>query len=196
MYLYGASGHAKVIIEILKQSGNIVHGLYDDNPELKELAGIRVLGSYKGELLNFPLIISIGNNRIRAKIASALKVEFGTGIATSAIVSLSSFIQPGTVVMQGAILQADVKIGSHCIINTGATVDHDCILGNYVHVSPQASLCGNVRVGEGTHIGAGATVIPNIRIGAWCTVGAGAVVINDLPDGCTAVGIPARIVKH
>jgi acetyltransferase EpsM len=49
-------------------------------------------------------------------------------------------------------------------------------------------------VGEGTHIGAGAVVIPKVRIGRWCRVGAGAVVVRDLPDHCTAVGNPARVL--
>lgn len=37
MYLYGASGHAKVIIDIIRAQGGIVEGLVDDNPNLKEL---------------------------------------------------------------------------------------------------------------------------------------------------------------
>ena len=36
MYLYGASGHAKVIIDIIKAQGGVVEGLVDDNPNLKE----------------------------------------------------------------------------------------------------------------------------------------------------------------
>ena len=43
MYLYGASGHAKVIIDIIRAQGGIVEGLVDDNPNLKELGGISVL---------------------------------------------------------------------------------------------------------------------------------------------------------
>lgn len=42
MYLYGASGHAKVIIDIIRAQGGIVEGLVDDNPNLKELGGISV----------------------------------------------------------------------------------------------------------------------------------------------------------
>ena len=36
MYLLGASGHAKVIIDSLKASGKKISGLFDDNPEVKE----------------------------------------------------------------------------------------------------------------------------------------------------------------
>jgi len=40
MYLYGASGHAKVIIDILTAQGVKVVGLLDDNPDIKEFTGL------------------------------------------------------------------------------------------------------------------------------------------------------------
>ena len=45
-------------------------------------------------------------------------------------------------------------------------------------------------------IGAGAVIIGDIRIGSNVLIGANAVVIDDIPDNCTAIGIPARIVNH
>ncbi len=54
---------------------------------------------------------------------------------------------------------------------------------------------GNVTIGEGTHIGIGATIIQNINIGKNVIIGAGAVVVTDIPDNCTAVGVPARPIK-
>ena len=195
MYLYGASGHAKVIIDILERSGVSVSGLFDDNPLVSELYGRRVKGKYAGQPLEAPLIISIGDNRLRAKIAGLLEVEFGKAIHLSAILSESVQIGPGSVIMQAAILQADVVVGQHVIINTKASVDHDCVVGNFAHISPGAVLCGNVQIGEGTQVGAGAVVIPGIKIGKWCKIGAGAVVINDIPDKCTVVGNPGRIIK-
>lgn len=62
MYLYGASGHAKVIIDIIKAQGGVVEGLVDDNPNLKELNGTPVLHDATGLS---PFIISIGNCKIR-----------------------------------------------------------------------------------------------------------------------------------
>ncbi|ARS36156.1 acetyltransferase [Pontibacter actiniarum] len=197
MYLYGASGHAKVIIDILRGIDVSVAGLFDDNPDLKQLSGLPVLGKYKAEQqLDLPLIISIGHNQIRQKIAQQLKVNFGQAIDKTAILSPTATVGKGTVVMQGAILQAEVQVGEHAIVNTGARVDHDCIVGDFAHISPGAVLCGNVQIGEGTWIGAGAVVIPGVKIGKWCKVGAGAVVLRDLPDHVVAVGNPAKIIKH
>lgn len=196
MFLYGASGHAKVIIDILHSTGVKVDGLFDDNPNLRELSGIEVLGKYTNNHSNQPLIISIGDNRIRSKIGELLDCKFGKAIASSAVISSNSFVDIGSVIMQGVVIQASVNIGKHVIVNTSASIDHDCIIQDYVHISPKACLCGNVQVGKGTHIGAGATIIPNIRIGEWCKIGAGAVVIKDIPDFATAVGNPARIIKR
>ena len=195
MYLYGASGHAKVIIDILKSSGIAISGLFDDNPLIKELYGKKVLGKYEGQELEAAIIISIGDNKIRAKIAKRLRVNFGTAIHSTSIISHTATIGEGTVIMQGVILQADAGIGKHVIVNTTASVDHDCLIGDYAHISPGAVLCGGVVIGEGTQIGAGAVVVPGIKVGKWCRVGAGAVVIRNVPDDSTVVGNPARAIK-
>ena len=192
MYLYGASGHAKVIIDILEASGIKIDALFDDDLSVNDLLSIPVLHEWQGQS---PLLISIGNNVYRKQVAERLNCDFFTAIHPSAMVSPHARLGEGTVVMQGAIIQSDAHVGRHCIINTGATIDHECVLGDYVHVSPQSTLCGNVRVGEGAWIGASAVVIPGVNIGRWSVVGAGSVVIHDVPDGMVAYGNPCRIRK-
>ena len=193
MYLYGASGHAKVIIDILESTGIKVSGLYDDNSQVTEIYGRKVLGKLNGQPLEAPLVISIGDNVIRARIAGELRTEFGQAIHSLAIISPSAKIGKGTVVMQGGIVQADAHIGTHVIVNTGASVDHDCVVGDFAHISPGAILCGGVSVGEGSLVGAGAVVIPGMRIGRWCKIGAGAVVVKNIPDFSIAFGNPAKV---
>ena len=78
-------------------------------------------------------------------------------------------------------------------LNTVCSIDHDDQLGGGVHVCPGARLAGEVQVGARSWIGIGACVIQQVRIGSDVTVGAGAVVVRDLPDGVTAVGVPARV---
>ena len=58
MYLYGASGHAKVIIDILKANGLDVECLFDDNKDILSLSGKAVRHDYNGE---GPIIFSIGS---------------------------------------------------------------------------------------------------------------------------------------
>lgn len=189
MFLYGASGHAKVIIDIVRATGQPIDGIFDDNESVLSLNEIEVKHHWNGES---PIIISIGNNKTRKIIAERLNCPFSKAVHPSAILSPSVCVGYGSVVMAGAIVNSDTTIGKHCIINSGASIDHECVLGDYVHISPHATLCGNVQVGEGSWIGAGATVVPGIKIGKWCTIGAGAVVIKDIPDNAVVVGVPAK----
>jgi len=201
MYLYGAGGHSRVIIDILEDNAVVVKGIFDDDPEnarMKSMpvgAGVRLLGGGAFTELSTPFIISVGSNMRRAEVAWLLNASYGKAIHRTAIISPKALIGEGTVILQGAIVQAAAQIGAHVLVNTGASIDHDNVIGDYAHISPHATLCGHVEVGEGTHIGAGATVIPLIKIGRWSVVGAGAVVIRDVPDFTVVVGNPARVIK-
>ena len=129
MYLYGAGGHAKVIMDILKENSTELTGIIDDNPHIQEWMEYHVL-SYDPKRM-FPILISIGNNSIRKNIAEQLykkNAVFGTVISIHAIVSPYAKIGEGSVVMQGSILQSCCQTGKHCIVNTGAAIDHECIL--------------------------------------------------------------------
>ena len=193
VYLYGASGHAKVVMDIAKLAYYDVPFLIDDNPRVNDLAGVPVVHSAEGLS---PIIVTIGDCKIRRKIVQKLGVkEFLTVIHPKAVKADSVMLGYGTVVMAGAILNPYAKVGNHCIINSGASVDHDCVIGDFVHVAPHSTLCGEVTVGEGTWIGAGTTVIQGISIGKNCFIGAGAVVVKDVPDNSLCYGNPARVVK-
>ncbi len=194
--LYGASGHAKVVLECILSSGIFNVGkIYDDNKSISQLLDYEVAHTSKiSEKTNF--IISIGNNQTRKKIAQQYNLNFTEAIVhPKAIVSNFSVLGKGTVIMPLVVVNPSVEIGEHVIINTGAIVEHDCIINNFCHISPSATLAGGVVVGEATHIGTGAVVLPGINIGKNCTIGAGAVVTKNIPDNCTAVGIPAKPIK-
>lgn len=194
--IYGASGHSKVIIEMLERNGETIHGLYDDDREKEILFEYPVFHEksfLNSDNLNW--IVGVGDNLTRKKIAENNLLNYKTVIDKSANVSKRIQVGKGTVVMPGATINSSVMLGGHSIVNTNASIDHDCILGNYVHVSPNATLCGEVSVGEGSHIGAGAIVIPGVRIGKWSKIGAGAVIIKDVGDMVTVVGNPGRITE-
>ncbi len=196
MNLYGASGHAKVIRDIIYSLSMEVEYLFDDDPRVKCLDNQPVTNNIN-DLYSGETIISVGNNRTRKKIAGDFNGRIHAAIAhSSAIISHSVKIMKGTTVMANAVINSGAIIGEHCIINTAAVVEHDCELENFVHISPSAALAGAVKIGEGTHVGIGAVVIPGVRIGKWVTIGAGTVIINDIPDRVVVVGNPGEIVKE
>jgi len=195
-YLYGASGHCKVIIDMILRNGGSVVKVFDDNKATKEILNIKVSSGFNQDEVKGNLIISIGNNQIRKKIAESIQKDvFCKLIHPNAIVDASVDIAKGSVVMAGAIINSSVKIGKHSIINTASSIDHDCVIEDYVHVSPNSTLCGNSRVGEGSHVGAGSVIIQGVIVGKNVTIGAGSVIISDVPDNVTIVGNPGKIIK-
>jgi sugar O-acyltransferase (sialic acid O-acetyltransferase NeuD family) len=208
LLVYGASGHAKVVIDAIEKSGLFtIQLLVDDNPALKglEVYGYTVAGGQEvfqdrhGLLLEYSSVVAIGNNDIRAKIARWLEEQGGKLCAPvvhpSAQIARGASIGDGTVVMAGAVINADACIGKNVIVNSGAIIEHDCIIGDAVHVAPGATLCGGVRIGDGTLVGAGAVIHPNRQIGHNVTIGAGATVLDNLPDEITVAGTPAKQIR-
>ncbi|MBR1467644.1 MAG: acetyltransferase [Bacteroidaceae bacterium] len=198
VYLFGASGHGKVVKDILNANGTKVEAFVDDNLSVNECYGRPVLHDATGLS---PMIVSIGKCSIHKLVVEKLKVanmgiEFATAIHPSAIVSPSAKIGEGTVIMAGAVINAEAIIGKHCIINTGATVDHECVIGDYCHIAPGVNISGNTHIGECTWVGVGSCVIQGLHIGNNCMIGAGSVVVKDIPDNAKAFGNPCRVIRN
>lgn len=194
LYIFAASGHAKVLIEIAEWNNLVILGLVDDDLTKTELLGYPVNKKFITE--DQCWVVGIGNNTLRKRIVSKYLKEYVTLIHPSSSISKRSFISEGTVIMAGVAINSSVNIGKHCIINTNSSIDHDCNLEDFVHLSPNVALAGIVTVGEGTHIGIGACVIQGVKIGKWVTIGAGAVILKDVPDYAVVVGNPGKIIKY
>lgn len=197
--IIGAGGHAKVIADIVRKSGDNLVGFLDDSKEAgSEFFDAFILGktdSYS-EYSDKEFIIAIGNNVIREQIAEQMQnVSFYTAIHPTAVIAEGASVGEGTCVMANAVINADANIGKHCIVNTASVVEHDNVISDYVHISPTAALAGTVNIGERTHVGIGAKVKNNTDICADVIVGAGAVVVKNITETGTYVGVPARKVK-
>ncbi|HHW37928.1 MAG TPA: acetyltransferase [Bacillales bacterium] len=203
--LIGKGGHSKVVEDIILSNKDyvIVAYLDDQYEEFHHNNGryfgpIDEIDKLRSIFFDLVFVITIGNNSIRKQIAQRLclsKHEYATLIHEKAVVSPNAKLGQGTVVMASAVINADAKIGDHVIINSGAVVEHDNVIGDFVHISPGVVLTGIVLIGEGSHIGAGSVIIPSVHVGEWSILGAGATAISDIPDNCTAVGVPAKIVQ-
>ena len=106
----------------------------------------------------------------------------GIEIHPAATIGRRFFIDHGT----GVVIGETTEIGDDCTIYQGVTLGgtgkdtgkRHPTLGNHVMVGSGAKVLGPIKIGN------------NVRIAA------GAVVLTDIPDNCTAVGIPARVVRR
>jgi sugar O-acyltransferase (sialic acid O-acetyltransferase NeuD family) len=198
VFLIGASGHSKVILEILELQNKVIGGISDKNQEIKELLGYSVNVTFP-EKFNYEfdeVIVCVGDNIIRKRIVLENNFIYGFAIHPNTNISKSAKILNGSVIMGGVSINVSTQIGFHCILNTNASIDHDCFLEDFVHISPNAALAGNVFIGEGTHVGIGASIIQGVKIGKWVTIGAGTVILNDVPDYAVIVGNPGKIIRY
>jgi UDP-N-acetylbacillosamine N-acetyltransferase len=207
LIIIGAGGHGKVVLDILQASGkHRVVGFLDADATLAgtEVNGVPVLGPINqvSRLRQQKIkggIIAIGDNRVRVSYA-ALLVEHGveliSAIHPAAVIAKSSVIGRNVVAAAGAIVAASANVADSAILNTNCVIDHECEIESGVHICPGALLAGRVRVGAGAFIGLGAKVLPCLSIGKGAVVGAGAVVLQDVAEGATVVGVPARILRH
>src|SRR5271166_4662676 len=191
--IIGSGGHAKVVIELVRAEGKYqIKGCTGLGERGFVLGDVPVLGS--DSVLPAMLahgakkaFVAIGDNHLRLRLlakVSEMGFELINAISPDAVVSPSASLGRGIAIMDGAI------------INTNAGVDHDCRIGSGAHIGPGSVLAGNVEIGSETFLGVGTCVVPGIRVGSRTIVGAGSVVVRDIPDGVTAMGVPARITSE
>ena len=202
--ILGAGGHAQVVADILlraRDAGERVDpiGYLDDDKALhgKAFLGLTVLGdiSTVHRIPHDAVIIAIGNNRARRRLAEALASAGETFLIArhpTAVIAPNVEIGPGAMICANVVVNTGAVIGAHAILNTACSVDHHNRVGNYAHIAPGAHTGGEVAIQEGALVGIGSVVAPRVSVGAWATVGAGAVVTRPVPSGVTVVGVPAK----
>ncbi len=164
--IYGAGGHARVIADLLQAGGSMPLAFIDDNATGGTLDGIPVsaydMAAYPGAMI----VIGIGNNEIRRRIAASLHHEPAVLIHPTAVVAAG--VQPGagTVILANAVVQTGARIGKHVIINAGVCVDHDAVIEDFVHLYPMVYIGGGARVTEGLTLEPGTHIPRNTVAGS------------------------------
>lgn len=202
MIVYGAGGHAAVVIDTalaMAPDRDIV--VFDAVPH-DPILGFDVHTGLPDTAVfppaRYRAVVAIGDcaaRRMTADKLSALGYQMDTLVHPRACISAVADVGQGTVVCANAVVNPRARVAQGCIINTNATVEHDCNIGAFCHISPGAVLAGGVTLGAQSWIGANATVRETCTIGAHVVVGAGSFVNSDLAADATYFGSPARRAK-
>jgi sugar O-acyltransferase (sialic acid O-acetyltransferase NeuD family) len=206
--IVGASGHAKVIIDILEKEDKYqIIGLVDDFRKIgDETLGYKAIGKIDDlpalitKNPNCKIFIAIGDNWLRKEIRNKIveiipDIDFATTIHPSAQIGKNVRIGKGVAIMAGAIINSDTVIEDFTIINTKASIDHDCKMFQFSSLAPNVTTGGNVTIGEFSAISIGATIKHGVSIGNHTVIGAGALVLKNCEDNLLLYGIPAKVIR-
>jgi sugar O-acyltransferase (sialic acid O-acetyltransferase NeuD family) len=207
MLLIGTGGFSKEVTDVIlhcKLDQDLVY--YND----VDLACTRFLQSYivlnnEEQVSNYfnrgdkRFVIALGGPSARKRM---FRKFTGIGGIPHSIIGCEVLISKievsigeGSVILNGAVVSSSVKIGKGCLIYYSVNVTHDCKIGEFVEIAPGVSVLGGAEIGDLSHIGANAVILPKVKVGSGVIVGAGSVVNKDVPDNCTVVGVPAKIIK-
>lgn len=211
LVIFGAGGLGREVLMLVHQINAVtptwnVLGFYDDvslsGPTARH--GLPYLGT-AADLNAAPeqlhVAVAVGSSRSRAAVLARLtspNLSFPTLIHPGVVCAPYQRLEigAGCIITQGCILTCDITLGKHVLLNLGCTIGHDAVLEDGCSLMPHANVGGEAHLGAGVYLGTNSTVLNQVKIGAGTILGAGAVAVQDLPANCTAVGVPAQIIKH
>ena len=103
-------------------------------------------------------------------------------------------IHPGATIGKGLFIDH----GSGVVIGETTEIGDNCTIYQNVTLGGTGKETGkrHPTLGNNVMVGAGARVLGPFKVGDNCKIAANAVVLSEVPPNCTAVGVPAKIVKR
>lgn len=209
LIIIGTGGFGREVAWLVERINKVnptwnLMGFIDDTPEMqgKFVNGYAVLGTTEAvSKYDAYYVCAIASAKTRELIIDRITrikkdIQFATLIDPSVEMSEFVSIGEGTIICAHSVITVNIEIGKHVIINLDCTVGHDAILQDYVTLYPSVNISGKTNIGLCSELGTGVQIIQAKTVGKYSIVGAGAVIVKDIPDRCTAVGSPAKPIKH
>lgn len=204
--IYGAGGLGREIYELIDEVNkyNILGFLDDGIINNKESVNIPILGGIEFlHNIEYPIgvVFAISDVYVKQNIyKKILQINkghyFPIVIAKNSYVSKRAMLSEGTIVGRYCSVSTSVQLGKLVFLNTKCDIGHDSIIGDFCSLMPSVNVSGNVSVGQRTLIGVQSAILQGIKIGSDVTVGMGSKVMTDVPDNCTVMGYPAKIIAR
>lgn len=204
--IYGAGGLGREIYELIDEVNkyNILGFLDDGIINNKVSVNIPILGGIEFlHNIEYPIgvVFAIADVYVKQNIyKKILQINkghyFPIVIAKNSYVSKRAMLSEGTIVGRYCSVSTSVQLGKLVFLNTKCDIGHDSIIGDFCSLMPSVNVSGNVSVGQRTLIGVQSAILQGIKIGSDVTVGMGSKVMTDVPDNCTVMGYPAKIIAR
>ena len=119
------------------------------------------------------------------------------------LMRMGTFFEKLLILTNSASISGKAQIGervsfSHggigVIIHPMAKIGNDCLIGAGVVIGNRFPDAAAPKIGNNVYIGVGAKILGGVSIGDNSMIGANAVVTDNVPEGCVAVGVPAKVV--
>ena len=114
----------------------------------------------------------------------------------TALISDSVKIGTGNFIGKMAVINIGTVIGDNNMVNSKSLIEHHCTIMNHTRIATATVMNGDVVVEDGAYLGSMACCIGQQRLGEFSIIGAGAVVLGNIEPHCTAVGVPAKVIKR
>lgn len=207
--IFGVGGFGREVLTLIQDINrqepiwNII-GFFDDGHPQGEvvngymtLGGMSVLNQWPTQL---DIVVAIGDPLTKKSLLGRIcnpNISYPSLIHPTVLIGDRNYVEigQGCIICAENIITTNVKIGDFVLFNLACTTGHDTAIQNFSSFMPSVNISGEVSVGEGVYMGTGVKIINQVSIGDYATIGAGAVVTKSLPGHCTAVGVPAKVIK-